>query len=112
MKYKNLTPHVVRLNDGTEIAPSGQLARVQAAYTPFDEDLLAEVRFADVVGLPEDGDVDFDTIYIVSAVVAQAIRANKMSWDGGITVAAPATGHPDCVRKDGQVYSVPGFVRA
>ena len=24
---------------------------------------------------------------------------------------APATGHPDCIRKDGFIVSVPGFVR-
>ena len=48
---------------------------------------------------PEDG-----IVYIVSALVAAACHARK-------DVVSPATGHPNAVRKDGQVYSVPGFVR-
>ena len=43
-------------------------------------------------------------IYIVSALVASACHARK-------DAVSPATGHPDAVRKDGQVYFVPGFVR-
>jgi hypothetical protein len=27
-------------------------------------------------------------------------------------LVSPATGHPDCVRENGQIKSVPGFVRA
>ena len=30
---------------------------------------------------------------------------------GRTDVVAPATGHPDCIRKDGFIVSVPGFVR-
>lgn len=50
---------------------------------------------------PEEG-----TIYIVSAMVLAAAK-NK----GRTDVVAPATGHPDCIRKDGFIVSVPGFVR-
>ncbi len=28
MNYKNLTPHAIKLNDGTEFPPSGTIARV------------------------------------------------------------------------------------
>ena len=30
---------------------------------------------------------------------------------GKVARVAPATGHPDCIRKDGFIVSVPGFVR-
>jgi len=100
-QYINLTPHIVRLNDGTEFPPSGTPARVSAIYLPFDENGIAEVKFGEVSGLgsPEEGKV-----YIVSALVAQAVKRPD--------VVSPATGHPACVRKEGQVISVPGFVRA
>lgn len=101
MKFINLTPHVVRLNDGTEFAPSGKIARVTSVYSSFDENGIAAVTFGEVQNLPEP---EKDTIYIVSALVASACHARK----GAVS---PATGHPDAVRKDGQVYSVPGFVR-
>lgn len=45
------------------------------------------------------------TIYIVSAMVLAAAKEK-----GRTDVVAPATGHPDCIRKDGFIVSVPGFV--
>ena len=53
----------------------------------------------EVQGLP---DPKPGTRYIVSAMVAGA--TNRMD------VVVPATGHPECIRKDGQVYAVPGFI--
>lgn len=53
------------------------------------------------MGKPEEG-----TVYIVSALVLAAAKEK-----GRTDVVAPATGHPDCVRKDGFIVSVPGFVR-
>jgi hypothetical protein len=100
MNYKNLTPHTVRCNDEREFAPSGQVARVSSTYTPFDENGVCAVQFGEVAGLPAPAD---DTIYIVSGLVAAAAKRPD--------VVAPATGHPATVRKDGQVWSVPGFVR-
>lgn len=100
--FVNLTPHIVRLNNGTEF-PSAGTARVATTYSRFDDDLVADVRFGLIEGLPARRP---DTIYIVSAIVAQAAAAV-----GRFDLVSPATGHPDCVRKDGQVYSVPGFVR-
>lgn len=52
-------------------------------------------------GEPEEG-----TIYIVSALVLAAAKEK-----GRTDVVAPATGHPDCVRENGFIVSVPGFVR-
>lgn len=100
-KFVNLTPHVVRLNDGTEFPPSGKVARVTSKYSQFDENGIASVVFGEVQHLPEPED---GITYIVSALVAAACHDRK-------DVVSPATGHPDAVRKDGQVFSVPGFIR-
>lgn len=108
--YINLTPHVVRLNDGREFPPSGMVARVATQYGPFVGD-IATVTFGEILELPV---IDIDApsgmpqcsgvTYIVSALVAQAA--------GRADVVSPATNHPNAVRRDGQVFSVPGFVRA
>jgi len=101
-KFINLTPHTVRLNDGTEILPSGIVARVTATYTPFDENGICQAVFGPIQGLPEPQP---DTIYITSALVAQAAKRQD--------VVSPATGHPQAKRDtNGQIISVPGFVRA
>ncbi len=133
----NLTPHVVRLNDGREFQPSGVVARVKATYQPQvfvglidDEDRRGEgfveifkTTFSEIEGLPPtqvsvlDGrkkatteeykkatKFDGETIYIVSGMVAAAAKRSD--------VVAPATGHPACVRENGQVVSVPGFVQS
>lgn len=119
MKYVNLTPHVVRLNSGLEIAPSGTVARCATSYsadrwiTPDRDDVVApatghpdavpifRATFGQVVGLPE---AEAGSLYIVSGMVASATP------DRG-DVVAPATGHPDAVRREGQIWSVPGFVK-
>ena len=49
-------------------------------------------------------------MYIVSAMVLSAENAKPKSYRRKGLVA-PATGHPDCIRKDGFIVSVPGFVR-
>lgn len=100
IRYVNCTPHVVRLNDGTEFLPSGYLARVTSSHTEFDKDKTCKVVYGDVNGVPEPQD---GVIYIVSLIVLNASDRTDL--------VAPATSHPDVVRKDGQVYSVPGFVR-
>ncbi len=101
MQHINLTPHAVVLNNGRIFPPSGAVARVTANYTSFDANGIAEVKFGEVTGLPAPVT---GTLYIVSGLVAQAA--------GRSDVVSPATGHPACVRKDGQVVSVPGFIRA
>ena len=97
----NLCPHTIRLNDGTEYPPSGVVARVSAEYKVLNTNPTCyEVVYGEVTGLPapQDG-VD----YIVSGMVAAACPER---YD----LLVPATGHPDAVRKDGNVYSVPGFI--
>jgi hypothetical protein len=101
MIFVNCTPHPLNLNDGTTIAPSGIVARVQATFTDFEDGVCRQV-FGDVEGLPEPKE---GTMYIVSAVVLAAVGQSRPD------VVAPATGHPQCVRENGLIQSVPGFVR-
>ena len=100
MKIINLTPHILRLNDGTEYAPSGTVARVSTSYTPFI-DGVASVTFGELQGLPAPQE---GALFVASALVCQAAKRAD--------VVSPATGHPDCKRENGQVVSVPGFIRA
>ena len=120
MKFINLTPHIVRLNNGVEFPPSGQVARVKVKHhleawisdgpdgaVELDDNFSLEaIRiykpvFGQVEGLPEP---QKGTIYIVSGKVAEACRDRE-------DVLCPATGHPHTVRLNGQVRSVPGFSR-
>jgi len=98
-KYVNLTPHVIRINGGTEFPPSGTVARVSTEYSEFDPNGACVATFGEVTGVP---DPEIETVYIVSGMVASALKRPD--------VVAPATGHPDAVRVNGQVSSVPGFV--
>ena len=98
----NLTPHIIRLNDGTEYPPSGVVARVSSEYrglTPSHPPCYSVV-YGEVTGLPELQD---GVRYIVSGMVASACK-------GRHDLLVPATGHLAAVRRDGQVYSVPGFI--
>lgn len=101
MKFINLTPHAIVLNDGTIFEPAGTVARVSASFTGFDTDGVCRQVFGDVENLPEPQEC---TLYIVSAMVLAA--------SGRADLIAPATGHPLAVRNEkGQIVSVPGFVR-
>lgn len=102
MTFINLTPHNIALNDGTVIEklPDTAVARVGSSYTGFDEHGICRVVYGEVENLPEPQD---GVVYIVSAMVLSQVKERK-------DVVAPATGHPDCVRKDGHIVSVPGFV--
>lgn len=100
--FVNCTPHTIVLNDGTNI-PSIGAARVSSVFTTFDANGVCEVQYGDITGLPEP---QKDVLYIVSSMVLSAAKAA-----GRTDCVAPATGHPNCVRKDGFIVSVPGFVR-
>lgn len=99
--FLNCTPHEVRLNDGRVFPPSGILIRVSAEYTEFDADGIALVKYRELEQLP---DVLPNVRYIVSAIVKAASPQRE-------DFVCPATGHPDAVRVNGQIVSVPGFVR-
>ena len=100
-KFVNLTPHTINITNGAAYAASGQVARVANTHTPFDADGVASIEWWEVTGLPEPQD---GVLYIVSALVAQAAKR----YD----VVSPASGHPNVVRVNGQIVSVPGFVRS
>lgn len=99
--FKNLTPHAIMLNDGRTFLSEG-VARVSNTFTDPVGD-ICDVTYGDITGLP---DPVADTYYIVSALVLAAAKAK-----GRTDCVAPATGHPQCVRKDGFIVSVPCFVR-
>lgn len=99
---KNFTPHAIVLNSGVSY-PSVGVARVSNTFTPFDSDGVCSVTYGDITGLPDPQD---GVVYVVSALVLAAAKA-----DGRTDCVAPATGHPQCVRKDGFIVSVPGFVK-
>ena len=100
--FQNFTPHTITLNDGTKFESVG-VARVAASFTEVDADGVCSQTFGDIVDLPKEEE---DTLYIVSALVLSAAKAA-----GRKDCVAPASGHPDCVRKDGFIVSVPCFVR-
>ena len=100
--FMNYTPHVITLNDG-RFYPSEGIARVSNTFSDFNTDGICTVSYGEIVGLPAPHE---DVIFIVSALVLAAAKAQ-----GRTDCVAPATGHPECVRKDGFIVSVPGFVR-
>lgn len=100
MTFRNFTPHGVCLNDGT-VFPSEGVARVSSFHSEF-VDGVCSVTFGEVTGLPP---VESGVLIIVSAMVKEAARLV-----GRTDLVSPATGHPECVRVEGQVKSVPGFV--
>lgn len=105
--FMNLTPHRIRLNNGTEYPPSGICCRVEMIHSIPDEHGIMTAEYGPVIDLP---DPEPDVIYIVSAIVAIASR--RLFPDDKLDLVSPATGHPDCIRWNGQVVSVPGFIRA
>ena len=103
VEFVNCTPHAICLNDGRVFEPSGVIARVAARTSEFDANGIATQSFGAVENLPEPKE---NTVYIVSALVL-----GRAQIEGRDDVVAPATGHKDCVRENGFIKSVPGFVR-
>lgn len=102
MTFKNYTPHPIFLNSGLSYASEG-VARVSNSFTEFDHDGICTVNYGAITGLPKPQE---GVLYIVSALVLSAAKAA-----GRTDCVAPATGHPDCIRENGFIKSVPGFVR-
>lgn len=99
MNIVNCTPHEVKLNNGETFPISGNVARVMAGFEEVENGFFKAV-YGQVINLPE---AKADTLYIVSAMVANATDRKD--------VIVPATGHPDCIRNEkGQIVSVPGFI--
>lgn len=112
MNFINLTPHVLNVVDADgnqlfSVAPSGKSARVTTDQTVVGSvvgvDIVRTV-FGDVDGLP---DPQPDTVYIVSTLVLQALKANDIQRDD---VVAPDTSPASVVRNaDGQIIGVKRF---
>jgi hypothetical protein len=101
---KNCTPHIVRLNGGTEFQPCGIIPRVAERYsewTHVDDAPVCTIDTGEVMGLPLE---ETGVCLIVSSKVFDACPDRK-------DLLTPLTNHPAAVRKDGQPYSVPGFRR-
>lgn len=103
MKFINLTPHTIRLNDGRSFDPSGVVARVSADLQTVESVggvTLFRQTFGEVEGLPAETS---GTMYIVSAMVLAAVDR--------LDCVAPATGSRETIRDEaGHIVSVPGFV--
>lgn len=100
IKFVNCTAYEVRLNDGRVFPPSGIIARRTATCTGFDSNGIATIKH-EVVNLPV---ASQNTIYIVAEIV-------KMAEPQRADLVCPAYSHPDAVCVNGQVVSVPGFIR-
>ena len=102
MRFINLTPHNINMNDGSVFSPSGTIARVSTTFSDFDQHGVCQQQYGQVTGLPnpEEG-----VMFIVSALVLNAVKDR-------VDLVAPATSHKDTNRSEsGQIVSVPGFVR-
>lgn len=100
--FYNYTPHSITLNGGEKYESVG-VARVSNTFSEVDENGILSVNYGNITGLPEHKE---GCTYIVSALVLAAAKAA-----GRTDCVAPATGHPNCLRKDGFIVSVPCFVR-
>ena len=105
-KFINLTPHDIKLNDGTIYPTTGKIARVENTFSNFCCG-ISKVFYGEIENLPEPED---GVYYIVSAMVLAANNSQPKYRRRGDLVS-PATGHPDCKRENGFIVSVPGFVR-
>lgn len=76
MKFINLTPHTITLNDGTSFPTEGN-ARVADTYTKFNANGICKVKHGEIENLPEP---EANTTFIVSAMVLAAAKekAEKM----------------------------------
>ncbi len=100
----NLTPHTVKLNDGREFPPCGTVARISTSYTDIVEDggiPFTTTTFGTPVGVPAPRE---GVLYIVSGILMSALPDRK-------DLIAPCTNHPQTVRENGQIVSVPCFTR-
>ena len=104
--FINCTPHELCVHDSkggvVKYPPSGNLPRVAAGFSDFNDKGICQTTFGDVENLPD----QVDGVYlVVSAMVLTALHGSRGD------VVAPATGHPDCKRDQGRIISVPGFVQ-
>lgn len=112
MQLVNLTPHPLKfitLQGVIDLGQSGQIARVRTSAEEAGNAAGIPVfvsSFGNVEGLPAPQP---DTIYIVSSLVQQALRANGVDRPD---VLSPGTGPNDSpIRENGQIVAVTRLVR-
>jgi len=108
MNFINLTPHAITIEGVGTIATSSTIARVGCNRTELKT--IPGVRvmlqcMGTVSGLPE---VKFNHVYIVSAIVLDAMK-KQGDIRVGKDVFAPDTG-ADAIRENGQIVAVRGLV--
>lgn len=109
MKIINLTAHTINVVNGeNNIAyPSEGLARVKTeekVIGTVDGIPVVKTVYTTVEGLP---DMQEDTVYLVSTLVLQALKANGINRNDCL---APNTGVSGAIRDDqGRIVAVRGF---
>lgn len=109
MKIINLTAHTINVVNGeNNIAyPSEGLARVKTeekVIGTVDGIPVVKTVYTTVEGLP---DMQEDTVYLVSTLVLQALKANGINRNDCL---APNTGLSGAIRDDqGRIIGVKGF---
>ena len=101
MKFINLTPHTITLNDGTSFPTEGN-ARVADTYTKFNANGICKVKHGEIENSP--GTRTQHHLHRIGH------GTSSCKEKGREDVVAPATGHPKCKRENGFIVSVPGFV--
>lgn len=99
-EFLNYTPHDVVMNDGRVFKSVGNV-RIENKFGEIEND-VCRVSFGELKGLPEPKN---NTVYIISLPALYVATAF-----GRQDCVAPATGHPECVRENGNIVSVPCFV--
>lgn len=90
MKYINLTPHVVRLNNGTVFLESNNVARIKDIADSDGNIIKREM------GIPP-------CVKGILYIVSKTFRVNSKRRD----LVCPCTRSQLAVRRDGVLYSVP-----
>lgn len=105
MKIINCLPITISVgypgDPAKSYAPSGHVADCVATHTAADEAGFMRLEYGNLSGLP---DPEAGTVYIVSQIVAAALRGVRDD------VCIPAVFHPlaKCMRTE---WSVPGLIR-
>lgn len=85
MKFINLTPHTITLNDGTSFPTEGN-ARVADTYTEFNASGVCKVKHGDIENLPEP---EPNTTFIVSAMVPSSCKGKRQRRCGSPCYRTP-----------------------
>lgn len=109
MKFINLTPHALNIEGVGTLPASGAVARVATVRTALGSKggvRITAQNLGAVEGLPA---ASADTVFIVSAMVLDAIKRSALAERAGVDVFAPDTG-ADAIRENGQIVAVRGLV--